>query len=1015
MHDTAALITNRIRRFRREQVRAAVEGDRRALTVTAWRVPGEPVEFDHALAQSYEPIAPGDALGAPWSTCWLHVTGELPETGADGRFVAEASIDLGFTHDRPGFQSEGLVWTTDGRTVKGVEPLNSYIPLSERHGTVRGGAIDFYVEAASNPDVTEGWQFRPTRLGDPETAGTDPAYRLGRVDVLVRDTQAAELEQDLWTLAGLLEQIPADSTRHARISRAIENAMDAFDPDDVVGSVPAARAQLADVLASPASASAHRVVAVGHAHIDSAWLWPVRETVRKCARTFSNVLDLMDADPDFVFAASSAQQYAWVERVYPELFQRIAARVAEGRWVPVGGMWVESDTNLPGGEALARQFVMGTRYFQDAFGIRSRVGWLPDSFGYSAALPQILRRSGLPSFLSQKISWNETNTFPHHTFEWEGIDGSRVFTHFPPVDLYNSVLSPAELAHAERNFADKADSSSSLVPFGHGDGGGGPTREMLAASRRAASLEGSPRVRVAGPEAFFDEARAEYATPPVWSGEMYLELHRGTYTSQARTKRGNRRSESLLHEAELWATTAALRAGHAYPAERLTDIWRRVLLHQFHDVLPGSSIAWVHREAERDYELIAAELEQIIAEALAALSPADGERALANSGPFAQDGILSLGAGTPHIEDRVEVHRGSDGVVLQNAALRAHIDADGHVVSLVDRASGRESVPPGQRAAVLELYRDTPNQWDAWDIDAHYRRHRRVLDDVSAWELDDADPSRPVVRVTRAFGGSTVVAEISLSARARALDIAYDIDWHENQKLLKAAFPIDVHAESSAAEIQFGHVRRSILENTSWDAARFETSGHRWVHVGETGFGAALANDASYGHDVTRNPRDGGGSYAVIRQSLLRAPRFPDPRADEGRHRFALSVRPGASVRDAVEEGYRLAYPLRAVPADIAPIAGVVRGNAVIETVKLAEDGSGDLVLRLYEPLGERGSSELRIETPVDEIWQTDLIEERVSPEDEAPASTAVDAAGAGVVIELAPFQIVTLRARRAS
>jgi Alpha-mannosidase len=447
------------------------------------------------------------------------------------------------------------------------------------------------------------------------------------VDVALLDVPVWELAQDFWTLSGLLAELPADLPRRAEVLRALERAVDAVDPDDVSGTAALGRAELAGVLASPAHASAHRIHAVGHAHIDTAWLWPVRETVRKVARTFASVLALMDEDPDFVFAASSAQQYAWLQEHYPGLFERVRARVSEGRFVPVGGMWVESDTNMPGGEALARQFVAGKRFFLDELDVEPREVWLPDSFGYSAALPQIIAAAGCRWFLTQKISWNETNEMPHHTFGWEGIDGTQVFTHFPPVDTYNAQLSGAELARAQRRYAEKGRANTSLVPFGWGDGGGGPTREMLAAAARTRDLEGSPTVRMTTPEAFFRAAQEEYPRPPVWSGELYLEFHRGTYTSQARTKRGNRRSEHLLREAELWAATAAVRAGAPYPAEALARCWRTVLLQQFHDILPGTSIAWVHREAERAYAAVAAELEGIIEGALAVLTGA-GERAV---------------------------------------------------------------------------------------------------------------------------------------------------------------------------------------------------------------------------------------------------------------------------------------------------------------------------------------------------------------------------------------------------
>src|SRR5918995_353836 len=375
--------------------------------------------------------------------------------------------------------------------------------------------------------------------------------------------------------------------------------LDVLDLADVGGTAAAARKVLADPLGRPAHASAHRLSAVGHAHIDCAWLWPLRETRRKCARTFANVTALAADYPELVFACSSAQQYAWVKEDQPALFDRIKRTVASGQWAPVGGMWVESDANLPGGESLARQLVHGRRFFRDELGVDTPEVWLPDTFGYTAAFPQLARLAGARWFLTQKLSWNETNRMPHHTFRWEGLDGPRILPHFPPVDTYNAELTGAELAHAVANYAEKGAGTRSLVPFGYGDGGGGPTREMLERARRLADLEGSPRVTVESPAAFFAAAEAEYPDAPVWSGELYFELHRGTYTSQAATKAGNRRSERLLREAELWAATAAVRAGAPYPYDELDELWKTVLLHQFHDILPGSSISWVHREAVR--------------------------------------------------------------------------------------------------------------------------------------------------------------------------------------------------------------------------------------------------------------------------------------------------------------------------------------------------------------------------------------------------------------------------------
>ncbi|REG00500.1 alpha mannosidase-like protein [Asanoa ferruginea] len=543
MHDDRTVVEDRLSRLLAERLRPAVHRVVAGLDVAAWHVPGEPVPPAVALAsQAFERFPVGEAWGPPWSTTWFHLTGTVPAVPAGAR--VEVVVDLGWNSASPGFQAEGLAYRPDGSVHKGLHPRNDWVPVS-------GSTVDLFVEAAANPTVLDG--FRPTHLGDLATAGDAPLYRLVRADITVRDETLADLVHDLSVLA----ELQAGEPRRHQILRALSRAMDALDPADLSGTAAAARAELAGVLARPADASAHRISAVGHAHIDTAWLWPQRETVRKVARTAANVVDLLDTHPDLVYAMSSAQQFAWLEEHRPEVFARVAEHVRAGRFVPVGGMWVESDTNLPGGEAMARQFTHGKRFFLDRFGIETREAWLPDSFGYSAALPQIVKLSGTRWFLTQKISWNQTNKLPHHTFWWEGIDGTRVFTHFPPADTYNGELTGAELAHAVRNFRDHGEATRSLLPFGHGDGGGGPTREMLARARRLRDLEGSPRVAVESPAAFFAGAEAEYGSrAPVWVGELYLELHRATYTSQAATKQGNRRAEHLLREAELWCTTA---------------------------------------------------------------------------------------------------------------------------------------------------------------------------------------------------------------------------------------------------------------------------------------------------------------------------------------------------------------------------------------------------------------------------------------------------------------------------
>ncbi|MFE6678827.1 alpha-mannosidase [Streptomyces sp. NPDC057729] len=996
MHDDRTLTEERLDRALRERIRPAVHPRTAPLEFEVWHAPGEPVPFAEAVAGPYEPGALGDAWGPAWGTSWFRVTGRVPAEWAGE--IVEAVIDLGFARDRPGFSAEALAHRPDGSVVKALNPRNTWLRIGE---PVAGGEeFTYYLEAAANPEILDG----VSALGDRETAGSEPLYRVERMDVAVFDRQVWELVQDLEVLDQLMRQLPLGSARRWEILRAVEGCLDALDLDAVGASANAARERLRPVLSSPAHASAHRLSAVGHAHIDSAWLWPLRETVRKVTRTTSNVVALMDDHPEFVFAMSQAQQLDWLREHQPALYARVKEKAAAGQFVPVGGMWVESDTNMPGSEALARQFVYGKRFFLEEFGVETEEVWLPDSFGYSAALPQLVALSGSRWFLTQKISWNTTNPFPHHSFLWEGLDGTRVFTHFPPVDTYVAELSGAELAHAERNFRDKGRATRSLVPFGWGDGGGGPTREMLARAGRLADLEGSPRVTIERPADFFAAAEAEYDRPPVWLGELYLELHRGTYTSQARTKQGNRRSEHLLREAELWAATAAVRTGFPYPYKELERIWKSVLLHQFHDILPGSSIAWVHREAEATYARIAEELEAVIEAAQRALAgaPDGGGTVVFNSAPHDRAGVVAGGAapasGQPERPVAAEAYDG--GFRLDNGLLRVTVDARGLVVSVVDLVAGRETVAPGRAANLLQVHPDLPNRWDAWDVDAFYRN---TVTDLT--EADVVRRSGDGVEVVRTFGSSRVTQLLTLRPGARRLDIDTEVDWQEQEKFLKAAFPIDVRADHSTAETQFGHVRRPTHTNTSWEAAKFEICAHRFLHVGEPGWGAALINDSTYGHDVTRTVREDGSTTTTVRLSLLRAPRYPDPATDQGVHRLRYALLPGATIGDAVREGWQFSLPERRVPgsAVVAPLVSVDHDAVVVTAVKLADDGSGDVVVRLHEAHGGRASARLTTGFPLAAARVTDLLERPLAEE-------SAEVAGDAVRLRLRPFQIMTLR-----
>ncbi|MFJ4322830.1 alpha-mannosidase [Streptomyces tricolor] len=1005
MHDDRTLVEARLRRVLDERIRPAVYPESVPLEAAVWHAPGEPVPVAEGLAAEPEPIEVGARWGAPWGTSWFRVTGTVPEAWA-GRTV-EALLDLGFDENMPGFQCEGLVYRPDGTPVKGLNPRNQWVRIG---APVAGGEeVRLHIEAASNPVILDYHPFRPTWLGDKDTAGQEPQYTLTRMDLAVFDQSVWQLVLDLEVLGELMAELPVDSARRHDILRAVERALDAVDLQDVNGTADRARERLTGVLSAPAVPSAHRISAVGHAHIDSAWLWPLRETVRKVARTTSNMTALIEDEPEFVFAMSQAQQWAWVKEHRPEVWARVKKAVAEGRFVPAGGMWVESDTNMPGSEAMARQFVHGKRFFLDEFGIENEEAWLPDTFGFAAGLPQIIKAAGSKWLLTQKISWSQTNTFPHHTFHWEGIDGTRIFTHFPPVDTYNCSMKGSEIAHAARNFKDKGRARHSLAPTGWGDGGGGTTREMVAKAARLRDLEGSATVVWETPRAFFEKAEAEYPEPPVWVGELYLELHRATLTSQAKTKQGNRRSEHLLREAELWAATAAVRAGFPYPYEELDRIWKTVLLHQFHDILPGSSIAWVHREARATYERVAAELTALIEGAQRALAGEGTTPLVFNAAPHPRHGVPAGGAATPAEAGATTLASREDGgFTLDNGLLRITVDARGLVVSAYDRDADREAVAPGRAANLLQLHPDFPNMWDAWDVDSFYRN---TVTDLTDAESVTAGEDGASVRIVRGFGSSRVTQRLSLPPGERRLLIDTEVDWHETEKFLKLAFPLDLHAERYASETQFGHVFRPTHTNTSWEAAKFEACNHRFVHLEEPGWGVAVVNDSTYGHDVTRTVRTDGdrGTTTSVRVSLLRAPRFPDPETDQGVHRFRHALVLGASVADAVREGWRINLPERHTTGarDVAPLVTVDDDAVVLTAVKLADDGSGDVIARFHEAHGARARATLTAGFDLADVTVTDLLE-RPLPDAPAPG---VD--GERIEVRLRPFELMTLRLRR--
>lgn len=786
-----------------------------------------------------------------------------------------------------------------------------------------------------------------------------------------------------------------------------------------------------------------RVIASGHAHIDLAWLWPIRETRRKVRRTFATVLSLMDRYPGFCFNQSSAQFYAWMEEDDPELFERIKKRVAEGRWEIVGGMWVEADGNLPFGEAWVRQLLYGQRYFEDRFGKRAKTAWFPDTFGYAANLPQLLVQGGLESFFTIKLNWSETNVFPFDLYRWEGIDGTAVVAHMLKNEHgYNGVLGAEGTLETWENFRGKRQHDRSLYTFGWGDGGGGPTFEMLEHAQRQKTFPGLPRVELGRVEDMFSTVPKDRL--PKWVGEQYLEYHRGTYTSQAALKRLDRRLTTTLVEAEAAAALSWSLLGSEYPAKALYVHWTTLLRNQFHDILPGSSIRTVNEEttselsaALEDAELIKSEHLNTLASRVAVAGerglvlfnlgaadrplnarlprPIEGDfRLVAPDGtevPWQEDGegifvsapcsVPSLGylalsvEGGPPSSPPDRIRAAAD--LLENEHLRVTIAEDGTIHSVFDKQEGREVL--ADRGNQIWAHTDIPREYDAWDVDASYQAEGREIRAAEPPSLVAAGPVVGAVRVRRRHGDAVISQTYRLATGSRRLEIETEIDWTGRRTVLRARFPLAVRAHEAWFETAFGAVPRPTHRNTPWDAAKFEVPAHRFMDVSEGGYGVALINDGKYGHSIE------GGTVGL---TLLRSPIYPDPYADEGHHRFTYALHPHAGDwrETTVGEAHDLDSPLAAVV--VAPKRGgwpPARSFLSVSTpalrlaaLKKCED-QGALLLRLYESHGSRGVAKISSELPVDAWSETDLLEQ---------SGAALDPPGQ---LSFRPFQVISLRA----
>ncbi len=878
----------------------------------------------------------------------------------------------------------------------------------------------FYIEVACNGLF--GNSFNPSEI--------NLTGYLRKAEIAIFDSQAWDLFWDFQVIADMAEHLPADSPRGGQALFAANAMINAINLEDST-TWETGRQIAAEFFAAQNGDSQHQLSAVGHAHIDTAWLWPLAETVRKCVRTFSTAVRYMDDYPNYIFACSQAQQYEWMKDHHPGLYQQIKAKVEAGRFIPTGGSWVEPDTNVPSGESLVRQFLFGQRYFQSEFGITCQEFWVPDVFGYSAALPQIMQQAGIRYFLTQKMSWNQFNKLPSHTFLWEGLDGSQVLTHFPPVDTYNAMANVKDVLFNTSNYKDHERSNQSYLLYGYGDGGGGPTRAMLEQLDRMGDLDGLPRVTQRTPLDFFQRLESDIKDPITWRGELYFEYHRGTYTTQADTKRDNRRCEELLHDIEFLSAVAHATLDLPYPKEKLSRLWKMVLTNQFHDIIPGSSITEVYEDAAAHYQEVlskGAQLREIALKALVTPSPTASNRvAVVNTLSFERTELVELPAGTDAVQHSadgkplgvvsapamgymivepeaqqspsVQAVQLPDGFILENEYIIAKFNHGGQLVSLFDKQNDREGIQAGEKANQFVLFDDNPVNFDAWDVDIYHLEKFRYVDPATRGEIVEDGPLRASLAFEIDISPKSKLRQtISLTALSPRLEFSTEVDWYEDHKFLKVEFPFNLRAEYATYEIQFGYVQRPTHFNNSWDMARFEVCAQRWADFSEPDYGVALLNDSKYGYSVHNN---------VMRLSLLRSPKMPDPEADMGQHSFRYALLPHADnpiEAGVIEEGYRFNTPLLTYPTE-AELAKqsyfrVSRGSMILDTVKKAED-SNDLIVRLFEAHGKRGVSRLESALPIAGVVQCNLLEVEDTP---------LEWVDNGVDIPFTPFKLITLK-----
>ena len=1024
----------------------------------------EQLSYEEAGAGTYERVEPGYTWGKTYEYAWFRTTLSLPEETAGKRVVldlcpgGESTVFVNgaaFGTYRADWVKQPHHFLVDNTLTREAKPGEVFDICMETY------AGHFYAEAQDSGCATG--PVLPGLYRDELTEGARRTLREGTYGIW--DEDAYQLFMDVETLSSLLKILDEDSLRAARVAEALEQftLIVDFEQEKEARSrdYRKARAALEPVLSAVNGSTTPVFSAIGNAHLDLAWLWPMAETYRKTARTFAAQLRLMEEYQDYKFIQSQPACYEMCRQYYPELFEEIRKAVKKGQWIAEGAMWVEPDTNMAGGEALVRQLLYGKAYYKKMFAVDSRMLWLPDTFGYTAALPQILKKCGVDYLVTQKIFWsyNEGEQFPYHYFTWRGMDGSEIDAFLPT--NYTYYTSPEEMNTVWKNRVQKRSLDTFLIPFGYGDGGGGPTRDHIEFIERQKNLEGGVRIEMENPVDYFERMESRGGPSNTYVGELYFTAHRGTYTSQAAVKKWNRRAEFAMRDLELWASAAASMpagsgmvpdgenaagSGYRYPAEETERLWKETLLNQFHDILPGSSIHRVYEEAESSLGRVCEEAGKFCRDAVTSLIQegegltvfnslsfprvclidvpenygtgartldgetvpvyTDGKTVTARimvpplgavtvvpcgDGETAPEAVKETGLTLPPAVVKAE----GDGFVMENDRLRVTVASNAEITSYVLKENGREFAETPMNH--FRLFKDVPRKFDAWDIDSNYREQEiEGAFDVKV-EIICAAGARAALRATGKIGSSSFCQDITLAVGESRVEFRTEIDWHELHRLLKVSFPTILYGEYGINEMQFGYVERPMHRSRAYEKERFEVCNHRYSAVCDGGNGFAVLNDCKYGISM----EDG-----ALELTLLRAGACPDMQADNRIHTFtygAAAWNGSFQESDVVKQGYEINVPPLVINGitDTFSLADTGSDHIVIEAVKLAEDGSGDLIFRLYECKKRIDSTAVKINLPVKAAWLCDMLENK---EEEVCVTDGA------VILDFRAFEIKTVR-----